>query len=150
MGIGKKIDEIRQKPEHIRLRWAWILSVTFTAVIIFFWVLSIKIHSKKASSLNDQASFMNEFQQQKKSMKDAVNGMEKTFQNLPKANNEDFSNQTSNPDEQDFNNNNTTTVKPNSAKDSSNSAVNSTDSDQKTLNSNQIPNKDSSENLNSN
>lgn len=121
MGIGKKIEEIRQKPEHIRLRWAWVLSITFTAVIIFFWVLSIKNHPKKTPSLNNQASIVNDLQQQKKSMKDAVNGMKNTLQKIPEANNKDFSHQASNSDEAGFNNN--TSIKPNSA-NNSNSTVN--------------------------
>lgn len=73
MNIQQKIDNIRQKPEHIRLRWVWTLSIIFTLIIVFFWFLAVKSQIINSKFTDNQQNLVNEFQQPKKSIKDATN-----------------------------------------------------------------------------
>lgn len=56
MDLGKKIEEIRAKPEHIRERYLWI-SVVISMIFIFaVWIITFNLSrsSKPASEeLND-------------------------------------------------------------------------------------------------
>lgn len=47
--INIKIEEIKQKPEHIRMRYAVTLSASCVFVLFLFWIMSFKatIHNKK-------------------------------------------------------------------------------------------------------
>ena len=42
MDIFKKIEQIREKPEHIRMRYVWGLVSFFIVIIIFIWIFSLK------------------------------------------------------------------------------------------------------------
>jgi len=53
MDINRKIEEIRQKPEHIRLRYIWGLVAISMLFVITIWVLSVK---ESAKSLNSSAN----------------------------------------------------------------------------------------------
>lgn len=51
-----KIEEIRQKPEHERIRYVWIMVAISMIVIIFIWVVSFKSMfsgGEKTNSGND-------------------------------------------------------------------------------------------------
>lgn len=41
--IEKKVEEIRQKPEHIRKRYVWFWVTAVMIVVIFIWVISMQI-----------------------------------------------------------------------------------------------------------
>lgn len=41
MNIQDKIEEIRSKPEHIRLRYAYLLTAISAILIIAIWVVSL-------------------------------------------------------------------------------------------------------------
>ena len=53
MDINRKIEEIRQKPEHIRLRYIWGLVAISMLFVITIWVLSVK---ESAKSLNSNSN----------------------------------------------------------------------------------------------
>lgn len=77
MSIQEKIDTIRNKPEHIRLRWAWGLTFFFTFCVILLWTFSLKINSAKkdAGLTPERQNFLNEFETQKKSLEDATKNL---------------------------------------------------------------------------
>jgi len=35
-----KIEKIRQKPENIRLRWAWGMTIAAMIIIVILWMIS--------------------------------------------------------------------------------------------------------------
>ena len=88
MNISEKIEEIRRQPEHIRLRWVWGLTTGFMVVIIFLWLILLKSQTFNFSqnlSPNDQ-NLSTEFDQQKKSIKDAVGQLKGAVSNAPQQN----------------------------------------------------------------
>ena len=70
MNLAEKIEAIRQKPEHIRLRYVWflvVLSMTFIFIIRIFFLIS---RSDSAPILKDTVispDLTEEFQTQKES-----------------------------------------------------------------------------------
>ena len=42
MGINNKIDEIRSKPEHIRVRYVWGTVAICMLFILVLWIFSVK------------------------------------------------------------------------------------------------------------
>lgn len=41
--IEKKVHEIRKQPEHIRIRYVWGLVGAAMLIVIFIWIISMKI-----------------------------------------------------------------------------------------------------------
>ena len=53
MNIMDKIEEIRQKPEHIRMRYVWLSVAIVMAFIILVWVFSLKAEfGKERNNIN--------------------------------------------------------------------------------------------------
>ena len=90
MNILNKIEEIRKQPEHVRLRWAWGLTVIGMAVIIIIWMISLSAQissmNEKEVSENKNKVMMEEFSQQKKSIEDATKQMKKVLGNQTQNN----------------------------------------------------------------
>lgn len=42
MNIQRKIEEIRRKPEHIRIRYVWFLTAFCMFFVLLIWEISIK------------------------------------------------------------------------------------------------------------
>jgi len=42
MNLSEKIEEIKRKPEHVRLRYVWFFVSVSMVVVISIWILSIK------------------------------------------------------------------------------------------------------------
>jgi len=40
--IEKKVDDIREEPEHIRIRYVWLAVFVTMFLVIFIWLTSIK------------------------------------------------------------------------------------------------------------
>lgn len=75
MNIFNKIEEIREKPEHIRVRWVWIMTVIFMFFVVSIWMLSISAQKGESSDLvvpENQKKAILELQQGKKSIQDAT------------------------------------------------------------------------------
>jgi len=54
MDINKKIEEIRQKPEHERVRYVWGMVAISMFFIIVLWVVSLKdTFNNKQSPVSD-------------------------------------------------------------------------------------------------
>lgn len=77
MGLYDKIEEIRKKPEHIRMRYVWFMVLISMIGIIFLWWFSFK--SKQIENSLDLESLrssevVSQFKEQKDSLKGTVNG----------------------------------------------------------------------------
>lgn len=78
MSIQEKIEEIRKKPEHIRLRYVWGLTFFSLAIVILIWIISISAQKeapKDETILENQQQLMESFQDQKKSLQDTTSQM---------------------------------------------------------------------------
>lgn len=42
MDIFEKIDQIREKPEHVRIFYVWFFVVIFMIFVVFVWFISLK------------------------------------------------------------------------------------------------------------
>lgn len=49
------IDKIRQKPEKTKKRIAFLASLTFTGIILFFWILAVYPDFKERNSIEKKA-----------------------------------------------------------------------------------------------
>ena len=43
MNLYDKLEEIRQKPEHIRVRYVWFMVIISMIIVIGIWGLSLKV-----------------------------------------------------------------------------------------------------------
>jgi len=50
MNINKKIEEIRQKPEHERLRYVWGSVAVCMFFVLVIWLLSVRISLQKTAA----------------------------------------------------------------------------------------------------
>lgn len=86
MGIlQRKIDEIRQKPEHIRLRYAWMWTAVVMIFILLIWVASFNSAKEEDSQVNPsfvQPEVLNQLQEGKKSLQDTTDQIKGTLQGL--------------------------------------------------------------------
>jgi hypothetical protein len=83
MGILEKIEVIRQKPEHIRLRYVWFLVFFCMFFVVFIWFFSLKndlrnisrnrnAKLKSTSELQEKSSaILEEIEKQKEVLKSA-------------------------------------------------------------------------------
>jgi hypothetical protein len=85
MSIQKKIEEIRQQPENVRLRWIWGLTLFFTFCVVLIWGIALKVQNelaKEEKALTPQEeSFLNEFQVQKRSLEEVTKGLGEAYKN---------------------------------------------------------------------
>lgn len=71
MSLFDKIDKIRQKPEHIRLRYVWICVAISMVLVMFIWLLSLKNRNYQVQDSGEvvgQASIFDELKKQKESL----------------------------------------------------------------------------------
>jgi hypothetical protein len=54
MNISKKIEEIRQQPEHVRVRYVWICVVVSMFVVLILWFFSIASMFAEEKNNSDQ------------------------------------------------------------------------------------------------
>lgn len=85
MNLERKIEEIRKKPEHIRLRYVYGMIAISMFFIILLWIFSFTAEIKKnpVSELKNQ-EIIQDFQQQKKSLQDTANEAKETLDDLNK------------------------------------------------------------------
>jgi len=75
--ISDKIEEIRQQPEHIRLRWVWGAVAVSMLFVLAIWIFSIgslfkgeKNTSQESSNAPDITKQLENLKQQAPSIKD--------------------------------------------------------------------------------
>lgn len=91
--ISKKIEEIRRKPEHIRLRYAWLcvgVSMVFILIVWFFSLSAGKLERKTPQTAVEQKQIFDQLQEEKKSLEDATRNMKNALDNQTE-NSEGFS-----------------------------------------------------------
>ncbi len=52
MGLTEKIEEIRKKPDHIKLRYVWFFVIICMLLIVSIWFLSVKADINDSSMKN--------------------------------------------------------------------------------------------------
>jgi hypothetical protein len=70
MNLTEKIEAIRRKPEHIRLRYVWFLVILCMTFIFIIWIFSLKSQPVSAPVIQDNIispDLTKEFQAQKES-----------------------------------------------------------------------------------
>jgi uncharacterized protein YlxW (UPF0749 family) len=99
MGLQDKIEEIRRKPEHIRIRYVWMWVAISMVIVIAIWIISIVAQngrSNDAESLSRQ-QLLEQFQDQKKSLQDVTNQaknlQEQTQKGINSAQNSNLNNE---------------------------------------------------------
>ena len=96
MNLYDKIEEIRRKPEHIRVRYVWACVAVSMFMVLAIWALSIKskIYQYKTEDsgqvagqssifdeLKEQKSSLDEYQQQMTEIKDTMSSSLQEAQN---------------------------------------------------------------------
>ncbi|MCK4636039.1 MAG: hypothetical protein KAT32_04175 [Candidatus Moranbacteria bacterium] len=82
LNIEKKIEEIRQKPEHIRLRYTWgMVSICMVAVMII-WFVSIKVNFVNSDKFENISDTKNQFD-----ILESTQGTVDNFNNVENENN---------------------------------------------------------------
>lgn len=113
MSISDKIEEIRQKPEHIRLRYVWLFVGICMIFIIIVWIFSIKnmfqFSAPADQGLTDLKNQANNSTGQLPSLKDLLDKNSQALEEGIKA-----SGNQSQPDNSNSQNNNTNSAAPDS------------------------------------
>lgn len=84
MNIWDKIEEIRQKPEHIRMRYVWGMVAISMIFVISLWFLSILSQKTDTSSNAVPAAdeTMQAIGQSQQEIQDDVSGMKKSLEQI--------------------------------------------------------------------
>ena len=56
MDIFDKLEKIRRKPEHIRLRYVWGAVAVCMFFLVFVWIFSLKVNISKINFGSDTVS----------------------------------------------------------------------------------------------
>ncbi|HPN96874.1 MAG TPA: hypothetical protein PLK35_03845 [Candidatus Moranbacteria bacterium] len=91
MNIKDKIEEIKQKPEHVRIRYAWGLSFFCTLIIVIIWLITLvaqKDTTDDSLPMPNQ-EILDEFQEQKTEIEETGDNIKKTFEGNNKKTLED-------------------------------------------------------------
>lgn len=59
MNLHHKIEEIRQKPEHIRVRYVWAMVGISMAIVIGIWFISLKAEKNRLFPDNSSEQLIN-------------------------------------------------------------------------------------------
>lgn len=81
MGLQRKLEKIRQKPEHIKRRYTYIAVIISMFFILLLWFFSLADTIEKADLIRKQNVF-EESRTQKKSLKDATDDIKKSLTDL--------------------------------------------------------------------
>jgi uncharacterized protein YlxW (UPF0749 family) len=75
MGLQEKIEEIRRKPEYIRIRYVWMWVGISMVFVIAIWIVSIVVQNRKTETTSDISNqqLLEQFKDQKKSLEDTTN-----------------------------------------------------------------------------
>jgi urea transporter len=95
MGLYEKIEEIRSKPEHIRMRYVWAMvaiTMLFVLVIWFFSLKSGQAADPIIPSAITNSDAMSQLQQQKDSLQNTANGIANAMQNGSSSDQSDANN----------------------------------------------------------
>jgi Na+/H+-translocating membrane pyrophosphatase len=77
-----KIEKIRKQPEHIRLRWAWGMTIAAMVIVVILWMISFS--TQRNESVNDEAGgseVIQELSNQKDAIKDTTDQIKSVIVN---------------------------------------------------------------------
>ena len=83
MGLYKKIEGIRQKPEHIRMRFVWAMVTISMLLVIMIWFFSLKNEQQKDALIPadlGNSDIVNQLKEQKDSLQNATQGFSNAIQ----------------------------------------------------------------------
>lgn len=83
MNINDKLEEIRKKPEHIRLRYVWAMVAISMFFVIIIWFFSLKSsQTETAPVMNsiDTSKITDQFNEGKQSLENASEGFKSTLE----------------------------------------------------------------------
>ena len=75
MNIYDKLEQIRSKPEHIRMRYVWLAVFIFMVFVLIIWIFSIKSEQVSQPLIPTEVTnsdVVNQFNEQKDSLQGAV------------------------------------------------------------------------------
>ena len=87
MNIYDKIEEIRHKPDHIRIRYVWSCVAVSMVIVIAIWALSLKsrqYQTQTEGQVAGQASIFDELKAQKENLSQYQQEMSAAKGNLEK------------------------------------------------------------------
>lgn len=80
MSLAEKIEEIKRKPEHIRLRYVWFFVSLSMFFIITLWIFSLQADNagkkEDTNQIMDLNSFGAELEQQKKELQQTTKNIQ--------------------------------------------------------------------------
>lgn len=85
MNIYEKIEEIRNKPEHIRMRYVWLLMAFSMVIILTIWIISFWGGKKRQAIESDPMEVFNDLKDQAQTLdqyKDQANDLKDDFNQL--------------------------------------------------------------------
>ena len=85
MGIKEKIEEIRSKPEHIRMRYVWGSVAVSMIFIIIIWIFSILTMFNNSSS-QSQSPDLSPIKDQLQNFKNDVPSIQNISEGVPTNN----------------------------------------------------------------
>jgi len=106
MGIMDKVEEIRKKPENIRLRYVWFFVALSMIFVIILWIFSLQASKQESQSANSKGNpfdsdILNQFREQKKAldatqqnMQNSLSTLENTAPSSPQADSQNNQNVT--------------------------------------------------------
>lgn len=83
MNLTEKIENIRRKPEHIRLRYVWAMVAISMFFVIIIWFFSLKSsQTETAPVMNsiDTSKITDQFNEGKQSLENASEGFKSTLE----------------------------------------------------------------------
>lgn len=90
MGIQNKLEEIRKRPEHIRLRYVWAMVAISMVFVIIIWFFSLKANrTQTASPMKglDTSEITGQFNAGKQSLESATEGFQNALEQSQTPNN---------------------------------------------------------------
>jgi len=78
-----KVDEIKQQPEHVRVRYVWICTAISMVLVFVVWFLSFKsasLNFENPKLTQEQIQILNNMANQKKGIQDATDQMKKSLE----------------------------------------------------------------------
>lgn len=86
MGLLDKVEEIRKKPEYIRMRYVWFFVALSMLLVIILWIFSLttakqETQSNPAENTFFNSSLLNDFSQQQKTLDAAKKNAENSLLN---------------------------------------------------------------------
>ena len=78
MGLYEKIEEIRAKPEHIRIRYVWAMVAITMFFVVLIWIFSLMSGQNTGSSIPKEtvdSDIVNQIKKQNDSLKNETNNV---------------------------------------------------------------------------